>query len=175
MATRAGSIDPGALLYLLRERGLTVEELDHELNEESGLKGLSGSSGSVRELEAATPESSRARLALDVYAHRLAGAVAAMAASLGGLDVLVFTAGVGEHSARVRRDVCARLLFLGLELDPEANESAEPDCDVAAAGSPARVLVLRAREDVMVARAVRELLSDGQSHPPSRSVGRTHE
>jgi acetate kinase len=161
MATRAGSIDPGALLYLLRERGLTVEELDHALNEESGLKGLSGSSGSVRELEAAAPHDARARLALDVYAHRIAGAVAAMAASLGGLDVLVFTAGVGEHSAGVRGNVCARLRFLGLELDPEANEAAEPDCDVATAGSPARVLVLRAREDVMVARAVRELLSDG--------------
>jgi acetate kinase len=161
MATRAGSIDPGALLYLLRERGLTVEELDHALNEESGLKGLSGISGSVRELEAAAPSDPRARLALDVYAHRITAALASMAASLGGLDALVFTAGVGEGSARVRRDVCARLRFLGLELDPAANQAAEPDCDVAASGSLVRVLVLRTREDLVVARAVREQLYGG--------------
>lgn len=161
MATRAGSIDPGALLYLLRERGLSVEQLDHALNEESGLKGLSGISGSVRELEAAGPNDLRARLALDVYTHRIAAAVAAMVASLGGLDVLVFTAGVGEGSARVRRDVCARLGFLGLELDPCVNQAAEPDSDVAAAGSSIRVLVLRAREDLVVARAVRERLYGG--------------
>ncbi|MGH2995949.1 MAG: acetate/propionate family kinase [Gaiellaceae bacterium] len=158
MATRSGSVDPGALLYLLRERGLSVEELDYALNEESGLRGLSGISGSVRELEAAAGRNPRARHALHVYAHRIAGAVAAMASSLGGLDALVFTAGVGEGSARVRTDVCARLRFLGLELDPEANEAAEPDYDAAAFGSPVRVLVLRTREDVMVARAVREVL-----------------
>jgi acetate kinase len=159
MATRSGSVDPGALLYLLREHGLSADELDHALNEESGLKGLSGISGSVRELEAAAPDA-RARLALDVYAHRVAGAVAAMAASLDGLDVLVFTAGVGEGSAGVRTDVCTRLRFLGLELDPQANEGPEPDCDIAASGSPVRVLVLRAREDLIVARAVRALLRE---------------
>ena len=158
MATRAGSVDPGALLYLLRERGLSVAELDHALNEESGLKGVSGISGSVRELEAAAPRDPRARLALAVYTHRLAGAIAAMAASLSGLDALVFTAGVGENSAGVRGDICARLRFLGLELDPEANRAAAPDCDVAAPGSPVRVLVVEAREDVVVARAVRSTI-----------------
>jgi acetate kinase len=158
MATRAGSIDPGALLYLLREHGFSGEDLDHALNEESGLKGLSGISGSVRELEAAAPHNPRARLALDVYVHRIAAAVAAMAASLGGFDALVFTAGVGEGSARVRSDVCARLRFLGLELDPDANRAADPDCDVASAGSRIRVLVLAAREDIVLARAVRSVL-----------------
>jgi acetate kinase len=158
MATRAGSIDPGALLYLLRERALSVTELDHALNEESGLKGVSEISGSVRELEAVAPHDARARLALGVYAHRIAGAVAAMAASLGGFEALVFTAGVGEGSAGVRGDVCARLRFLGLQLEPEANRVAEPDCDVAAAGSSIRVLVVEAREDVVVARAVRAMI-----------------
>jgi acetate kinase len=158
MATRAGSVDPGALLYLLRERGLSVAELDHALNEESGLKGLSGISGSVRELEVAAPHDARARLALGVYARRIAGAIAAMGASLGGLDALIFTAGVGENSARVRGEVCLRLRFLGLELDPNANEAAEPDCDVAVSGSAVRVLVVRAHEDVVVARAVRGAL-----------------
>jgi acetate kinase len=155
MATRSGSVDPGAILYLLRECGLSVDEVDHALNEESGLLGLSEISGSVRELEAAVPHDSRARLALDVYAHRIAGAIAAMGASLGGMDALVFTAGVGENSARVRGEVCLRLHFLGLELDADANEAAEPDCDVAASGSSVRVLVVRAHEDVVVARAVR--------------------
>jgi acetate kinase len=155
MATRAGSIDPGALLYLLRERGLTVAELDHALNEQSGLKGVSEISGSVGDLEAAAPRDPRALLALAVYVHRIAGAVAAMAASLGGFDALVFTAGVGEGSAGVRGDVCSRLRFLGLELDPDANDGAEPDCDISARGSTVRVLVIEAREDVVVARAVR--------------------
>jgi len=161
MATRSGSVDPGALLYLLRERGLSVEELDHALNEESGLKGLSGISGSVRELETAAPQDIRARLALDVYAHRIAGAVAGITASLGGVDALVFTAGVGEGSSQVRADVCGRLAFLGVALDLDANEAAEPDCETAGPGSSVRVLVVKAREDLVVARAVRALLYGG--------------
>ncbi len=119
MTTRSGSVDPGALLYLLRERGLSVAELDRALEHESGLKGLSGRSGDVRELEAAEAAGDdRARLALAVYVRRIAQAVAASAAVLGGLDALVFTAGVGEHSAAVRERVCERLGFLGVELDP---------------------------------------------------------
>jgi acetate kinase len=158
MATRSGSVDPGALLYVLRERKLSVDELDHALNEQSGLLGLSGTSGSVRELEAAAKRDPQARLALDVYAHRIAGAVAAMAASLGGLDALVFTAGVGEGSAGVRADVCGRLAFLGVDLDSEANEAAEPDCEIAGPDSSVRTLVIKAREDLVLARAVRALL-----------------
>ena len=99
-----------------------------------------------------------AQLALDVYTYRIAGAVAAMTAALGGLDVLVFTAGVGEHSAKVRALVCMRLGFLGVELDPELNDRAVPDADVAAPESAARVLVIAAREELVVARAVRTLL-----------------
>ena len=150
MATRPGSVDPGALVYLLRERGLSVEQLDHALEHESGLVALGGTDD-VRELEGT--------LALDVYVHRIAAAVASMAASLGGLDALVFTAGVGERSAAVRQHVCRRLGFLGVELDEAANAGAEPDADVAASGSPVRVVVLAAREDVVVARAVRRLLA----------------
>ena len=90
--------------------------------------------------------------------HRIAAAVAAMAASLGGLDALVFTAGVGENSALVRERVCARLAFLGVEVDPELNRQARPDCDIGAAGSSVRVVVVRAREELVAARAVRALL-----------------
>ena len=159
MTTRSGSIDPGALLYLLRVGHLSVDELDQALEHASGLAGLSGRSGDVRELEEAEANGDpRAQLALAVYVHRIAAAVAASAAALDGVDALVFTAGVGEHSAAVRGRVCGRLGFLGVELDPAANAAAEPDADVAAEGSPVRVHVIRAREELVIARAVRELL-----------------
>ena len=168
MATRSGSIDPGALLYLQREYGLPVDELDRALNEDSGLKGLSELSGDIRELEAAAAaDHSGAQLALAVYTHRIAGAVAAMAASLGGLDAVVFTAGVGEHSAGIRRDVCARLGFLNVELADDANEGDPTDTDVASPESPVRVLVVTAREELIVARAVRRLLGGGLPMPPA--------
>jgi acetate kinase len=161
MTTRSGSIDPGALLYLLRERGLGVADLDRALENESGLKGLSGHSGDVRELEEAEAAGDeRAQLALAVYVHRIAAAVAASAAALGGLDALVFTAGVGEHSAAVRERVCTRLAFLGVALDAAANAAADADLDVAAQGSPVRVHVVRAREELVIARAVRAMLGD---------------
>jgi acetate kinase len=150
MATRSGSIDPGALLYLLRERGLSADDLDRALEHESGLVALGGTDD-VRLLEGT--------LALDVYVHRIAAAVAALAASLSGLDALVFTAGVGERSAAVRERVCARLRFLGVLLDEEANIVAEPDADIALADSAVRVVVLAAREEIVVARAVRRLLA----------------
>ena len=158
MTTRSGSVDPGALLYMQRQHGVSLDELDRALNEDSGLRGLSGSSGDIRELEAAADEDARAQLALGVYAHRIAAAVASMTGALGGLDALVFTAGVGEHSRRVRADVCARLGFLGVELDPDANEGSTADADVATPGARARVLVIAAREELVVARAVRTLL-----------------
>ncbi len=160
MTTRSGSIDPGALVYLLGTHRLNRETLEHALNFESGLKGLAGGSGSMLELEQRVASGDeRAVLALDVFTHRVAGAVAAMAASAGGLDALVFTAGIGEGSALVRERVSTRLTFLGVELEDESNRAAEPDCDVAAAGSTVRVLVVRAREEVVAARAARALLA----------------
>src|SRR6266581_3396774 len=155
MATRPGSVDPGALLYLL-EHHLTLEELDRILEHESGLAGLSGLSGDVRELEGSNAPA--ARLALAVFTYRVATAVGAMATALGGLDALVFTAGIGENSASVRAAVCERLRFLGVELDAEANTSARPDATVSAGDSLVRVVVLEAREDIVAARATRELL-----------------
>jgi acetate kinase len=160
MATRSGSVDPGALLYLLREKRLSTETLDWELEHESGLTGLSGKSGDMRELLAAEAAGdAAATLALAVYVHRIASAVAALAASLGGLDALVFTAGVGEGSPAIRERVCSRLAFLGIELDAPANAAATPDADVAAPRSTVRVVVLAAREDLVVARAVRRLVA----------------
>ena len=154
MATRAGSVDPGAFLYLLRH-GVSVAELDHALEHESGLVGLAGS-GDVAVLESET--SAQATLALEVYCYRIAQAVAAMAAALGGLEALVFTAGVGEHSARVRAEVCRRLQHLGVTIDDEANAGVAEEGAIETPGSPVEVRVVHAREDVVVARAVRTLL-----------------
>lgn len=151
MATRAGLLDPGSLLYLLHH-GVSLEELDHALEHESGLTALAGT-GDVAAVE--VDESPRAQLALDVYCYRVAQAVAAMAIALGGLDALVFTAGVGEHSARVRAAVCRRLSLLGVEINEHANTSGDGDRDIGAASSRSGVHVIAAREDVIVARAVR--------------------
>ncbi|MGE5273058.1 MAG: acetate/propionate family kinase [Verrucomicrobiota bacterium] len=130
MTTRSGSIDPGALLYLMREHGLSPDDLDDALEHHSGLAALSGTSGDIRELADDS-------LALAVYVHRVVAAVAASAAALGGLDAIAFTGGIGEHSALVRTRVCERLSFLG-EFDEH---------------------VVPAREELVVARAVRSLLS----------------
>ena len=161
MATRSGSVDPRSIFYLLYPWRLSREELERGLENESGLKGLSGISGDVREIEAAEDSGDeQAALALSVYVHRIAAAVAAMAASLGGLDAVVFTAGVGENSARIRARVCERLSFLGIEVDPGRNDGAELDSDIATESSAVRVLVIQAREALIVARAVRKVLID---------------
>ena len=156
MATRSGSIDAEIVLHLLRTRRLALEEIEHALESESGLLGLSGETARVEELERS--ESDDAKLALDVFTHRVAAAVAAMTAALDGIDALVFTAGIGEGSAGVRRNVCGRLRFLGIDLDAEANAGAIPDVDVDTPGASVRIVVLHAREDVIAARAAQETL-----------------
>jgi acetate kinase len=162
MTTRSGSVDPGALLYVLREGHLDVDSLDHALNFESGIQGLGGGSGGMVEIERrAIAGDADATLAIEVMLHHLAAAVSAMAASAGGLDAVAFTAGIGEGSALVRERLCARLGFLDVELDAARNQHAEPDCDVATNGSRVRVLVIRAREELVAARAARSLLAAG--------------
>jgi acetate kinase len=171
MTTRSGSIDPSALLYVLRERGLDADAIDRALNFDSGITGLAPGAAGMREIEqAASAGDPDARLALDVFVHRLTGAVAGMAAAAGGLDALVFTAGIGEHSALVRARTCERLGFLGVALDPSRNSGAEPDCDVAANDSRVRVAVIHAREDLVAARAARALLDDAATR--QRAAGR---
>lgn len=153
MATRSGSVDPSILLYLLREGKTTVAELDDILNERSGLKGISGISGDMREIEAAVAAGNeRAKLAYDMYIHRLCSLIGAMAASLGGLDVLIFTAGIGEHSAAIRAAVCERLQWLGIDLDTAKNEASPVDIDIASPESAVRILVIHTQEDLQIAR-----------------------
>ena len=159
MSTRSGSVDPGALLYLLREASLDGRALDHALNFDSGLVGLAGS-GDMSELESRVEQGDpAAELAVEVFAYRVAAAVAGMAVATGGLDALVFTAGIGERSRLARARVCERLEFLGVALDASVNETAEPDADVASTDSSVRVVVLEAREDLVAARAARALLA----------------
>jgi acetate kinase len=153
MGTRSGSIDPGILIHLVRTGTPKPADLDKILNHDSGLLGISGVSSDMRDvLEAAHKGTERARLAFDIFIHRLQSEIGAMAASLAGFDVLVFTAGIGENSPEVRRAACAKLKFLGIELDDDTNSKVKPDSDISTSGSPVRVLVIRAQEDWAIAR-----------------------
>jgi acetate kinase len=152
MGTRSGSVDPGILIFLTRERKLGIEQMDRILNHESGLLGISGVSSDMRDTLAAMKQGhERARLAFDIFVHRLQAAIGAMATALGGLDILVFTAGVGENSAEVRAATCEKLEFLGMKIDPVLNTRPILDCDIATADSRARILVIRAQEDWAIA------------------------
>lgn len=159
MATRSGSVDPGVLLYLLRETSLEVGELERALEHEGGLLGLSGVSSDLREItRAADAGNARAKLAYDVFVHAARRGVGQMLASLGGVDALVFTGGIGEHQARVRSDVLEPFAFAGLALDAGRNEGARPDVELSAEGARARCFVIEAREDRVMAREAAALL-----------------
>jgi acetate kinase len=154
MGTRSGSVDPGVLIHLARHCGYGAADLDRILNKESGLAGVSGVSGDLREVEAAMRQGdARARLAFEIFVHRLCAGIGAMAASLEGVDALVFTAGIGENSAEVRAAAGRRLQWLGVEVDASRN-GAEGDRDIAAAGSRVRVLVVNTHEEREIAREV---------------------
>lgn len=153
MGSRSGSIDPAILLYMITEHGLTPEELNTMLNQESGLKGVSGISADLRAIVSAVDEgNTRAKLALDMYIYHIKTGIGAMVASLNGLEVLVFTAGVGENSSVVREGICEGLSFLGLHLDKEKNALSPRDKDVATDKSPIRVLVIHTEEDWAIAQ-----------------------
>lgn len=159
MGTRPGSLDPGLLLHVQQKHGLDAERLSQVLNQESGLRGVSGVSSDFRAVEAAANGGhERARLALEMYADRVRAAVGALAVTLGGLDALVFTAGVGEHSASLRAAACQGLECLGLRLDPSRNATHTPDADLAEPSSPARILAIHTREDAWIARETHRIL-----------------
>jgi acetate kinase len=152
MGTRSGSVDPGILIYLMRKGQLDSEQMDRMLNQESGLLGISGLSADMREILAAVPRGhERAKLAFDIFVHRLRIAIGGMVAVLGGVDSLVFTAGVGENSSEVRAAACNTLGFLGVRLDSELNLRPSLDADISAADSRVRILVIRAEEDWAIA------------------------
>jgi acetate kinase len=155
METRSGSVDPGLLLHLQLRRGMGATELRETLTEKSGLLGVSGVSGDLREvLAAADAGSRRAALAYERFTLSAKRAIGSMMAVLGGLDALVFTGGIGENSPRVRHDLTSSLIFAGAHLDEVANQSATTDVDVARRDSAARILLVRAREDLVILREV---------------------
>jgi acetate kinase len=159
MATRSGNVDPGMLLWLLEREQLSTGALADALEHRSGLLGLAGSSDMREIIDRAGFGDRSARLALDVYAHRLRAGIAAMAAALDGLDALVFTGGVGERSDEIRALTARGLGFLGVELDEARNRGAVADVELSGAGASVRTLMVTAREDLEIARQVRTLLS----------------
>jgi acetate kinase len=158
MATRSGTVDPGLVLWLEEHVGMPPSELASTLEHRSGLLGLTGTADMRAVLEAERAGDEDARLAVEVYLHRLRAGVAAMAAAMDGLDLLVFTGGVGEGSPAIRQRAAAGLAFLGVAIDPGANASAEPDAEIGAPGSAVRSYVVRAREDLQIALDVRRTL-----------------
>jgi acetate kinase len=159
MGTRPGSVDPGVLLYVQQQHGLSAAALDDILNHQSGLLGISGVSSDMRAVEAAAKEGQeRAVLALTLFAARARAGIAAMTAALGGLDALVFTAGIGEHAVAMRAAICERLGFMGVTIDPQRNTPAAVDQDIALAGAAVHVLVIHTQEDLLIARETARVL-----------------
>jgi acetate kinase len=162
MGTRSGSVDPGILTYLMREGQLDAQGIDKVLNEKSGLLGVSGLSSDMRDILAGIERGhKRAKLAFDIYVHRLRAAIGGMAAILSGMDVLVFTGGVGENSAEVRDAACGGLEFLGLRLVCKTNARPSLDQEISTADSSVRVLVIRAEEDWAIAKECWKLAQGG--------------
>ena len=159
MATRCGDLDPGALVHLMRGKRYGVDAIDALINEESGLLGISGRSGDMAELEREVAKDPRAREAVELFAYIARKHVGAMAAALDGLDSLVFTAGIGEHSPGVRARICDGLGYLGIRLDPRANERDAPL--ISARGSGCKVRVMATNEELQIAREAFRLLNSG--------------
>src|SRR5271169_4122769 len=169
MGTRSGSVDPGILTFLMRQRQLDGQDIDKVLNQKSGLLGISGLSSDMRDILAGIRQGhERAKLAFDIYVHRLRAAIGGMAAVLGGIDALVFTAGVGENSPEVRAAACSGLEFLGLRLDSKTNARPSLDQEISTADSSVRVLVIRAEEDWAIAKECWKLAQAHQQGQPTR-------
>jgi len=168
MATRSGTVDPGLVLWLEEHEHLTPHEIATALESRSGLLSLAGTAD-MRQVQAAADRGDLdAQRAIDVYIHRLVGGIASMSAATGGVDVLAFTGGVGEHSAMVRQRAAQRLGFLGVAIDRHRNDAVRGDCDISAAGTTARSLVITAREDLQIAREARHLLGSAGGGPAAK-------
>lgn len=158
MGTRSGDLDPGLLIYLMREERLDADQLDDLVNRRCGLLGVSGSSPDMRDLLARLSTDPRAAEAVDLFSYHIKKAIGAFAAALGGLDTLVFAGGIGEHAAEIRARACAGLEFLGIQLDASRNAASAPL--ISADGSRASVRVLRTDEESMIAREVLRILAE---------------
>jgi acetate kinase len=153
MGSRSGAVDPGIIIHLLRQSDYSADKLDNTLNKASGLRGISGVSGDMREIRQEISQGNfRAQLAFDIYVHRLRSYIGAMLASLQGADALIFTAGVGENNAELREVTCEAFEFLGLKIDKEKNKHKPVDIDIATPDSTVRVLVIHTEEDWEIAK-----------------------
>jgi acetate kinase len=160
MGTRSGSVDPGILTYLMRQNHSGAEQIDELLNTKSGLLGVSGISGDMRQIVSAMKDGhARAKLAFDIFVHRLQSGIGSMVAALGGVDVLIFTAGIGENSPEVRAAACENFRYMGLKIDRGKNTRPDLDQDIAQSDSTVRILVIRAQEDWAIARECWRLAS----------------
>jgi len=159
MGTRCGTVDPGILVHVQRAHGMTAEELEKTLHNQSGLLGLSGVSSDFRKVEAAAAEGhEQAKLALSVYAYRIREMIGALAVTLGGVDALIFTGGIGENATQLRAEVCQGLECLGIHLDQDKNNRCHPDTNIATQNSPASIQVIHTQEALMIAQETRRLV-----------------
>lgn len=160
MGTRSGTIDAGIIFHLARTQKLSMEEIEKALLKESGLLGVSGKSADMREvISLAQAGDERANLAIEIYCLRVQQAIGALSTTMGGVDAVIFTAGVGENAALIREKVIAPLGFLGLEIDTALNQACQADCDISRANSKSKVLVLAAREELQMLHEIDSLLN----------------
>jgi acetate kinase len=158
MSTRSGDLDPGVILYLLRSRNFSISDLDDAVNRDGGLLGISELSSDVRALLTARSTDSRAADAIEVFCYQAKKCIGSFAAALGGLDALVFSGGIGEHSPEVRAQICKELEFLGIAIDPALNDANAPL--ISDENSAVQIRIVNTREEVMIARHVRAVLAN---------------
>ncbi|NLA07935.1 MAG: acetate kinase [Firmicutes bacterium] len=164
MGTRSGDIDPAVVFYVMKHENLTIDEMDSLLNKHSGLLGVSGISGDMREIEAAVKSGDeRAKVAFDIYEYRIRKYIGAYAVALDGVDAIVFTAGIGENSPLLRQRVCEGLGFLGVTIDPEKNNSRGKEVNITGEDSKVKVLVIPTNEELVIARDTLEIVSAANS------------
>jgi acetate kinase len=163
MGTRCGALDPGVILYLMDERGMDARSVEKLIYQRSGLLGVSGISSDMRVL--LESQDARAKLAVDLFVYRIGRELGSLAAALGGLDALVFTAGIGEHAASLRERICRQAAWLGVELDAQANASHGPR--ISSASSRVAAWVIPTNEELMIARHTREVLRKTKQHAPA--------
>ena len=160
MGTRSGDIDPSLVTFLMEKEGLTPAEMEKVLNKKSGKLGLSGVSNDDRDIEAAAKEGNeRAKLAIDNFNYQVAGYIGKLIAQMAGVDVIAFTAGIGENGVEARKDICAYLGFLGIKIDEEKNNSRGEEIEISTADSKVKVYVIPTNEELMIARDTRDIVS----------------
>ncbi len=160
MGTRTGDLDPAIALFLMEKEGLSTQEVNDLFNRKSGFLGLSGLSNDVRDLRAAAAKGhKRARIALEVYPYRVKKRIGSYTAAMGGVDAIVFTAGIGENDPQMRADICTGLEFLGVDIDPQKNEATRGKAgDISAESAKVRVLVIPTNEELMIARETKQVV-----------------